>query len=152
MGTIPQFSGELRQLHLDHNGLLEGPLPEILAPLLEELRLEHNSLSETIPTTYSNGNLSLLYLDNNFLTGTIPKELGNLTKLVTLKLGNNLFHGSVPDEICMLRQSFELKNFTAINCFEDSENNHDRIKRQRYSFAFRSGDNTNLRCNCCDPC
>jgi len=155
-GTIPDFkkSTQLRQLHLDHNGLLEGPIPD-LSPSIEELRLEHNSFNGTVPTSFGTEctNLDILWLNNNFFTGTIPTELGNLTKLVTLKLGRNSFHGSVPSEICMLRQSSaELSNFTAIDCIIDNDDENNNNIRQPYSFTFQAGDNNELECNCCDNC
>jgi len=157
-GTIPNHfaSTELRQLHLDNNELLEGPMPQLSSASLEELRLEKNALNG--PLSFGEEqhvNLKVLWLHDNSFTGTIPIEIGTLKKLATLKLERNLFTGSVPNEVCELRfGDGELKNVTVTDCQNDANSDYKR------SIGSGSGGlstmNTNnkveLECNCCDSC
>ncbi|XP_060175061.1 probable LRR receptor-like serine/threonine-protein kinase At3g47570 [Lycium barbarum] len=48
------------------------------------------------------------------LHGTIPPHLGNLSFLVSLKIGNNTFHGGLPEELAHLRR-LKLINVTSNN-------------------------------------
>uniref|UniRef100_A0A453QVM0 LRR receptor-like serine/threonine-protein kinase n=1 Tax=Aegilops tauschii subsp. strangulata TaxID=200361 RepID=A0A453QVM0_AEGTS len=43
-------------------------------------------------------------LDGNNITGGIPQELGNLSNLMTLKLGRNSLNGSIPESFGLLSE------------------------------------------------
>jgi hypothetical protein len=43
-------------------------------------------------------------LDGNSITGGIPQELGNLSNLMTLKLGRNKLNGSIPESVGLLSE------------------------------------------------
>tara|TARA_X000000950_G_scaffold137225_1_gene170511 strand:- start:525 stop:947 length:423 start_codon:yes stop_codon:yes gene_type:complete len=66
-----------------------------------ELYLLNSGLTGEIPPEIGNlTKLTSLRLDDNQLTGEIPSEIGNLNNLNFLFLDNNHLSGIIPDEIC----------------------------------------------------
>ena len=85
-GSIPTeilgLQPHLRQLSLENNDGLTGPIPEEIASLhdLEHIRLQQTSLQ-----------------------GSIPSVLGTLRSLEELLLDHTRLYGSVPAQLCALR-------------------------------------------------
>ncbi|KAM5587477.1 hypothetical protein ABKV19_006094 [Rosa sericea] len=100
--TLPN----LQWLHLSLNNLtIDTTTPQAnifscLANLrnLRRLSLIGNPLNTALPTSLGNLSTSLQYIDIRRcnLKGDIPNEIGNLSSLITLKLGFNQLSGSLP--------------------------------------------------------
>ena len=95
----------LRELHMDGNPDLKGPLSYELMrlPLLQTLVLSETSISGTLPAVFDD-RLVELRLSSTKLEGTIPTAIGLLVRLRNLDLSNNAFEGTLPVEIMSLGQ------------------------------------------------
>ena len=105
-GSIPEFLGELKQLHrLDLRGnQLQGTLPDSLGQLesLQFLDISHNqNIRGTLPTTLALlTNLKELWLNENQLSGTIHTSYGSsLKRLKYLDLSQNSFTGTILEDL-----------------------------------------------------
>ena len=75
-------------------------LTESRAPAVKAVDLASRSLRGSIPAELGElSKLRTLKLGGNRLRGSIPAELGELSRLRTLKLGNNRLRGSIPAEL-----------------------------------------------------
>jgi Leucine-rich repeat (LRR) protein len=91
----------LRELHCDHNSFT-GPIPHGLKDLqeLKILFLQNNALSGPIPHLLfqSNSNLERINLEFNELSGDLPTIMGQLEKLITMKINDNKLGGDIPED------------------------------------------------------
>ena len=97
---------KLRELYLDGNRDLSGPIPPELGNLFNLTHLELSSflgptqLSGPIPPELGNlEQLMVLLIDDCQVSGPIPPELGQLTGLLWLGLSHNRLSGTMPPEI-----------------------------------------------------
>ena len=113
-GTWARFFGEaavcsavLRRLHLRYCGL-QGPLPELRLPALQELHLNGNQLTGGLePLSGCTGLKKLLLYANRFLTGGL-ELLRGCTVLQELSLHNNQLNGGLePLRACTALQTLD---------------------------------------------
>ena len=79
-------------------------LPLLLVSLLIYWGCEDTTTNEVTlwGEVYSIEDTERLSLHQNRLTGPIPPEIGNLTKMIFLRLNNNQLTGEIPESICDL--------------------------------------------------
>ena len=100
--TLTSDGCSIKSINLGFNQI-EGTLPDLNLPNLEELVLLNNRLSGDIPDFSNLPNLKRLYLGNttasdwlNELVGEVP-DFSNLPLLEVLHLGQNRLSGDIPD-------------------------------------------------------
>jgi len=114
-GTIPPEIGNLSHLTglSMPNNQLSGELPRELGNLtrLKSLTLYQNELSGSLPNELASlNNLTWLWLQDNQFTGGIPAWIGDLDSLRTLRLFNNPnLGGNIPPEIGNLTKLIDLR-------------------------------------------
>ncbi|KAL5786846.1 hypothetical protein ACOSP7_003795 [Xanthoceras sorbifolium] len=98
----------LKYINFNHNQL-SGNVPSSIFNIssLQELSLKHNHLSSIVNVSSAGSNLMSLDLSKNVFEEKyhplyqrgIPKEIGNLTKLMTLLIGYSKLQGEIPKEL-----------------------------------------------------
>ena len=106
-GEAAVCSAVLRRLHLRYCGL-QGPLPELRLPALQELHLNGNQVTGGLePLSGCTGLTKLLLYANHFLTGGL-EPLQGCTALQTLDVGNNKLTGGLePLRACTALQTLD---------------------------------------------
>lgn len=108
-GTVPGCLGSLsnlRELLLDRNIQLSGPLPSELQQLkgVEKLDLSWISIGAPLPSWIGElTSLKELWLDEGSVWGEIPAAIGNLSSLQLLSMSGNRLGGCLPRTLANLR-------------------------------------------------
>ncbi len=115
VGSFPNFDNAANLFYIDLTGnALTGPLPAFAPGTLANLKylfLQSNQIS-SIPAEIGNlTKLESLRLDNNLLSGPIPARIGDLINLNELILSTNQLSGTIPSTIGNLTNLYYLGLF-----------------------------------------
>ncbi|XP_047091125.1 LRR receptor kinase SERK2-like isoform X1 [Lolium rigidum] len=88
------------------------------------------------------GDVIGMLLDGNSITGGIPQELGNLSNLMTLKLGRNKLNGSIPESVGLLSelQNLDLSQNLLIGNIPSSLSNLSSLNNINLAYNSLSGE------------